>query len=181
MLNVMIDLETMGTEPDAPILSIGAVYFDPDTGKMGAELHVKLDFVAACLDRVIDPNTVKWWLCQSDEARNALLSGGDGGDDSKADALWFLDRFLDNEGDVKVWGNGATFDISMLENLYRQLGITIPWKFYNVRDVRTVVAMAEGIIDRADIPFIGIKHDALADAVHQAVYVSAMWKMLRKK
>jgi len=178
MLNVMIDLETLGTSPDAPILSIGAVYFDPDTGKMGSEFHVKLDFEEACTDRAIDPATVKWWFGQSDEARAALTDTQVGY--GKYDALQFLSSFLENPS-VKVWGNGATFDISMLEDLFRQLRIKIPWKFYNVRDVRTVVAMAEGIIDRSDIPFIGIKHDALADAVHQAVYVSAMWQMLRKK
>ena len=179
MLNVMIDLETLGTKPDAPILSIGAVYFDPDTGLFGCKFHVKLDFIEACKDRQIDPATVEWWMGQSDEARTALTDPGEGY--SKHDALYHLSAFLDNEGDVKVWGNGATFDISMLEDLYRQLDTSIPWKFYNVRDVRTIVAAAEGIVDRKDIPFDGIKHDALADAVHQATYVSAMWQALRKK
>jgi len=178
MLNVMIDLETLGTSPDAPILSIGAVYFGPDTGELGNKLHLKLDFVEACKGRHIDPETVKWWMSQSDDARAALLQSSTEG---KHSALYHLDRFLAKMGGVKVWGNGATFDISMLENLYRQLGMETPWKFYNVRDVRTVVAMAEGIIDRSDFPFEGVKHDALADAIHQAKYVSAMWQMLRKK
>lgn len=180
MLNVMIDLETLGTSPDAPILSIGAVYFDPETGKMGDMCHFKIDFVEACKDRQIDAATVKWWLMQSDDARGALLTDDEGRPGLyKDDILDMFGRFLVE--DCIVWGNGATFDISMLENLYGQLGVETPWKFYNVRDVRTIVAAAEGIIERSDFPFEGIKHDALADAVHQATYVSAMWKMLRKK
>lgn len=176
MLNVMIDLETLGTSPDAPVLSIGAVYFDPATGRMGKEFHVKLNFVEGCRGRQIDPSTVEWWMGQSDEARSALTSGGSY---DQYEALTSFGMFL--KEDVRVWGNGATFDISMLENLYRQLGRTIPWKYYNVRDVRTVVAMAKGILNRDDFTFKGIKHDALADAIHQAKYVSAMWMILRKK
>jgi len=181
MLNVMIDLETLGTSPAAPILSIGAVYFDPDTGELGPELHVKLDFEEACEDRKIDPATVKWWLCQSDEARSALLDDQEGFPIIfKEEALDLLSEFIHMvNGDAKVWGNGATFDISMLEDLYRQLGEKIPWKFYNVRDVRTVVALAEGIVDRSGTPFEGTQHNALADAVHQATYVSTMWQALR--
>ncbi|HHZ5999850.1 TPA: 3'-5' exoribonuclease domain-containing protein, partial [Escherichia coli] len=32
--HLMIDLETMGKNPDAPIISIGAIFFDPQTGDM---------------------------------------------------------------------------------------------------------------------------------------------------
>ncbi|EHV9220213.1 3'-5' exoribonuclease, partial [Escherichia coli] len=35
--HLMIDLETMGKNPDAPIISIGAIFFDPQTGDMGPE------------------------------------------------------------------------------------------------------------------------------------------------
>ncbi|EJO3281021.1 3'-5' exoribonuclease, partial [Escherichia coli] len=36
-IHLMIDLETMGKNPDAPIISIGAIFFDPQTGEMGPE------------------------------------------------------------------------------------------------------------------------------------------------
>jgi exodeoxyribonuclease VIII len=35
MTHVMVDLETMGNNPEAPIIAIGAVFFDPGTGKTG--------------------------------------------------------------------------------------------------------------------------------------------------
>lgn len=176
MFNVMIDLETMGTTPEAAVLSIGAVYFDLNTGELGPDTHIKLDFVSACKDRMMDPDTVKWWLTQDEEAQKALLRGANVA--SQADAITTLSGFL-WASDIVVWGNGATFDISILENWFRQRGHFIPWKFYNVRDMRTVVAMAEDIISKDDIPFQGVKHDALDDAKHQARVVSAMWQKLR--
>ena len=180
MNHIMIDLETLGTSPQAPILSIGAVFFDPDTGDIGATYHRKLDFEQACAGRAIDPSTVKWWFQQSDEARSALLGDGESG--GQHSALRCLKSFVYHASDEPVvWGNGATFDISMLEDNYRQLGMDVPWKFYNVRDVRTIVDLAKGIVERSDFEFEGVKHDALADALHQAKYVSAMWRALRRE
>ncbi|MHA0730814.1 3'-5' exoribonuclease domain-containing protein, partial [Escherichia coli] len=41
--HLMIDLETMGKNPDAPIISIGAIFFDPQTGDMGPEFSKTID------------------------------------------------------------------------------------------------------------------------------------------
>ncbi len=51
--------------------------------------------------------------------------------------------------DVKVWGNGANFDIGILEHAYDQYQIEIPWEFWNVRDCRTIKDMYES--QRADL------------------------------
>ncbi|EJL7028881.1 TPA: exonuclease, partial [Escherichia coli] len=42
-IHLMIDLETMGKNPDAPIISIGAIFFDPQTGEMGPEFSKTID------------------------------------------------------------------------------------------------------------------------------------------
>ncbi|HEB1526401.1 TPA: 3'-5' exoribonuclease, partial [Escherichia albertii] len=42
-IHLMIDLETMGKNPDAPIISIGAIFFDPQTGDMGPEFSKTVD------------------------------------------------------------------------------------------------------------------------------------------
>lgn len=175
MKHVMIDLETMATTPQAAVVSIGAVYFSPSTGELGDVLHLKLDIAAACKGRALDPNTIKWWLGQGRSAREGLLKGGM---ECQINALTILANFLKVDN-VTVWGNGSTFDISILEDWYRQLDIEIPWKYYNVRDMRTVVDLAEGIVDKNDFEFEGIKHNALDDAKHQARVVSAMWRALR--
>ena len=177
MNHVMIDLETLGVKNGAPIISIGAVFFDPDTGDLGGEYHRKIKFESSCEKRVPDASTIRWWMQQSDEARMSVLSGGNKTIDVLKD---FCDFLLDNAvDDVIVWGNGASFDISILESALNDYEIKVPWKFWNVRDVRTVVDMASRIhIKKSDFPFDGIKHNALADAKHQANYVSIMWQEL---
>ncbi|EKS0829523.1 3'-5' exoribonuclease, partial [Escherichia coli] len=62
-IHLMIDLETMGKNPDAPIISIGAIFFDPQTGEMGPEFSKTIDLETA--GGVIDRDTIKWWLKQS--------------------------------------------------------------------------------------------------------------------
>ncbi|EPO2484139.1 3'-5' exoribonuclease domain-containing protein, partial [Escherichia coli] len=66
-IHLMIDLETMGKNPDAPIISIGAIFFDPQTGEMGPEFSKTIDLETA--GGVIDRDTIKWWLKQSREAQ----------------------------------------------------------------------------------------------------------------
>lgn len=181
MNHLMIDIETLGTNSDAPVLSIGAAFFDPDTSEVKAAFHEKIEFESACEGRELCPHTVKWWLEQSKEAQDALMKGKRL---KQADALasfvfWIVAHSGEMEK-IRPWGNGATFDISILESLLLANDIKVPWKYYNVRDVRTIVDCAKPLIKRDSIPFEGVKHDALADALHQVKYVSAMWQALRK-
>ena len=48
MLDVMLDLETMGTQPDAAIVAIGAVEFDLEAAQLGRRFYqpVTLDSAA---------------------------------------------------------------------------------------------------------------------------------------
>lgn len=175
MKNVMIDIETMGTNIKAPVLSIGACFFDPATGTPGEGFHRRINWTTGFDGRVVDPSTVKWWMKQSHDARSSILREGS----DVTSVLYDFCLFFTRNGGQNPWGNGATFDISMLEDLLNQHGINIPWKFWAIRDVRTVVDLADGIVDRADFKFEGTAHNAYHDALHQAKYVSAMYQALR--
>ena len=175
--HLMIDLETMGKNPDAPIISIGAIFFDPQTGDMGPEFSKTIDLDTA--GGVIDRDTIKWWLKQSREAQSVLLTD----EIPLDDALLQLREFIDeNSGEffVQVWGNGANFDNVILRRSYERQGIPCPWRYCNDRDVRTIVELGKAIdFDaRTAIPFEGERHNALDDARHQAKYVSAIWQKL---
>ncbi|EFK3759737.1 exonuclease, partial [Escherichia coli] len=176
-IHLMIDLETMGKNPDAPIISIGAIFFDPQTGEMGPEFSKTIDLETA--GGVIDRDTIKWWLKQSREAQSAILTD----EIPLDDALLQLREFIDeNSGEffVQVWGNGATFDNVILRRSYERQGIPCPWRYTNDRDVRTMVALGL-VMDfdaRTTIPFEGERHNALNDARYQAKYVSAIWQKL---
>ncbi|MBB7244184.1 3'-5' exoribonuclease [Escherichia coli] len=175
--HLMIDLKTMGKNPDAPIISIGAIFFDPQTGDMGPEFSKTIDLETA--GGVIDRDTIKWWLKQSREAQSAIMTD----EIPLDDALLQLREFIDeNSGEffVQVWGNGANFDNTILRRSYERQGIPCPWRYYNDRDVRTIVELGKAIdFDvRTAIPFEGERHNALDDARYQAKYVSAIWKKL---
>ncbi|HFO5508888.1 TPA: 3'-5' exoribonuclease, partial [Escherichia coli] len=161
--HLMIDLETMGKNPDAPIASIGAVFFDPQTGEQGPEFSKIID-MGTC-GGTVDISTIEWWLQRSGEARAAILADRIPLDD----ALLQLREFIDeNSGEffVQVWGNGANFDNVILRRSYERQEIPCPWRYYNDRDVRTIVELGKAIdFDaRTAIPFEGERHNALDDA-----------------
>ena len=182
-VHVMVDLETMGKKHNAPIVAIGAVVFDPATGSIGESFYK-----VVCLESsvnwgaVIDPSTVIWWLKQSSEARSAIVND---------DAIPLLDALLqfrefvsDNVAGgskkAQVWGNGASFDNSILRSSYDCIAEDYPWEYWNDRDVRTMVELGQAISfdPKTTIPFEGSRHNALADAIHQASYVSAIWQRI---
>ncbi|EFM0077519.1 exonuclease [Escherichia coli] len=175
--HLSVDLETMGKNPDAPIISIGAIFFDPQTGDMGPEFSKTIDLETA--GGAIDRDTIKWWLKQSREAQSAILTD----EIPLDDALLQLREFIDeNSGEffVQVWGNGTNFDNVILRRSYERQGIPCPWRYHNDRDVRTIVELGKtiGFDARTAIPFEGVPHNALDDARHQAKYVSAIWQKL---
>ena len=182
-VHVMVDLETMGKKHNAPIVAIGAVVFDPATGSIGESFYK-----VVCLESsvnwgaVIDPSTVIWWLRQSSEARSAIVN-----DDAipLQDALLQFREFVSDNvagGSKKaqVWGNGASFDNSILRSSYDCIAEDYPWEYWNDRDVRTMVELGQAISfdPKTTIPFEGSRHNALADAIHQARYVSAIWQRI---
>ncbi|EEW3509765.1 exonuclease [Escherichia coli] len=176
-IHLMIDLETIGKNPDAPIISIGAIFFDPQTGDMGPEFSKTIDLDTA--GGVIDRDVIKWWLKQSREAQSAIMTD----EIPLDDALLQLREFIDeNSGEffVQVWGNGANFDNTILRRSYERQGIPCPWRYSNDRDVRTIVELGKAVdFDaRTAIPFEGERHNALDDARYQAKYVSTIWQKL---
>ncbi|TJR21041.1 exonuclease [Escherichia coli] len=175
--HLMIDLETMGKNPDAPINALAGKFFDPATGEMGPEFSKTIDLETA--GGVIDRDTIKWWLKQSREAQSDILTD----EIPLDDALLQLREFIDeNSGEffVQVWGNGANFDNVILRRSYERQGIPCPWRYTNDRDVRTMVALGL-VMDfdaRSVITFEGERHNALHDTRYQAKYVSAIWQKL---
>jgi exodeoxyribonuclease VIII len=176
----MLDVESLGATSDAPIIAMGAVNFDISTGETGPEFYRRINWDSAIKGRRVSGDTIKWWMKQSAEALAEVLDPAN--EASFAVVLHELSAWFRNlgRGNIYVWGNGSSFDISMLEHALVQHGFTIPWKFYNIRDCRTIQMLAEGLIDRHDVKFEGDKHNALHDARWQAAYTSAMWVAIKQ-
>lgn len=169
MKHVMIDLETLGTVADAVILSIGAVRFDPDTNQIDDAGFYKSISIESNLDykRRIQEDTLIWWLGQSVAAQHVFH-------EPKETLETSLCEFSDWLGDDKayMWSNGADFDLPMLAHAFTQCTITIPWKFWNSRCVRTLKNL--DVAKNIKVPRLGTHHNALQDAIHQAQLVQAI-------
>lgn len=175
----MMDLETLDVAANAVIVSVGAVFFDPHSDRMGERFHR----VCGDLDdqqkrgRTISTDTVKWWLKQDRIAQQESFF-----DNANmrptfqvlSDFSSFLGPATSDE--VRVWGNGAAFDNEKLRGLYGAYGFPCPWKFYNDRCYRTVKSLTAGL---PEIERIGTHHNALDDAVSQARHLQAIFRTMR--
>ncbi len=169
MEHVMIDLETLGRRAGCSILSIGAVAFDPKTGRLGPELYVVVNRLS-CFNLSLheDPETVKWWEGQNAEAKK-ILAEVDGGGEQLPAALAKLTEYLAQFGHkkVKVWGNGSDFDNAILTACYAAIGQNIPWDFWNNRCYRTMKSLKPAVKLKRQ----GTYHNALDDAKSQAQHL----------
>lgn len=186
--HIMIDIETLGTEPGSAVASIGAVWFDPeDNGwhpkHRGYYAEVLLE--DALRYGTASAGTVKWWMGQSDEARHFLTN--DEGKVPLVTALAGLSSFIErqsddrNHRDVYVWANGPEFDCSNLAAMYEACDLKVPWNYGRCQSVRTIVWMARQFFECEKPPFRAGRtaHNALDDAIHQAEYVTQMVRKIR--
>jgi hypothetical protein len=165
----MLDIETLGIEPGAAILSIGACTFDTDG--VGETFHRSVG-LQHCQERglSIDAETLQWWLDQDEGAAVDLLTTGA----PLATVLSELRDYLETHDYDELWANSPKFDMVHLEAAYEALGWSVPWDFYELRDVRTVQALPGAV----ELEHEGTEHDALDDAVHQAREVGATLRAL---
>jgi len=183
MNDFSIDLETLGTRCTAPILSIGVQQFDIDTVRMGAKLYIEVDIDSAIRAGRVQADTVTWWITQNKDAQRVFAES----ENKKhlATALAELTTWMRSKSFApRVWGNGATFDIGILEYAYDHgaVGLKEPWHFKNIRDIRTLVETATSLrgFDRSVVKSVGTSHNALDDATYQAHLACAAWVFIGK-
>ena len=175
--HLMFDLETFGTKPGSVLRSIGAVEFDPETGRTGKEFYANID-KQSCLavGLVVDPTTEKWWAQQSQAAQDALLENCR----PIAEVASEFHTFFRANGNEMIWCQGADFDSVLWEAAVAAVWPSksfTPWRFYNVRDTRTVYDIAG--FDPRSVSRAGTYHNALDDSHYQVRCVSEAMKILR--
>jgi exodeoxyribonuclease VIII len=164
--HIMLDLETMGIQSNACIISIGAVHFDK--ASLYSEFYTAVS-LKSCQDAGLstDQSTVDWWMRQSVEARMAWQR------DDAPELLDALSQFtqwlrsIGSEKEICPWGNGADFDLTIISSAHKALGVDPAWKYYNHHCFRTM----KNMFQVADFPRQGTHHNALDDAKHQAVHL----------
>jgi hypothetical protein len=170
----MIDLETLDVFPTATVLSLGAVKFDPTTD---AEPHSELYFKISIddqdrLGRTVSDSTIEWWGRQDPKIMEEAF------DQSNPNEVMTVEQALDSlnrwvVGVDEIWGHGYGFDITILENMYRNVGKPIPWQFWQISDARTITKRMPKD-PRKDMQTN--LHNALADAYYQAKSVQIIFK-----
>lgn len=159
---VTLDLETLSTRPDAVILSLGAIKFNPYSLEPHyEELEMRLDVdEQLSMGRHVMDSTMEWWGSQSPEVQEAAF--GDENRISVADFMRRLNKFV-NRAD-EIWCQGPVFDIGILENLYRQMETPSPWQYWSIRDSRTLFKVFG---ERRNMSRTNA-HNAVADCIAQS-------------
>lgn len=148
MNHIMLDLETMGTGPNAAIVAIGAVEFEINKtpgqlggGQLGDTFYMPISLDSAmATGGQVDAGTVLWWLKQSDAARAMFAQPTV----HIQTAIQKFSAWMGLRGEFKnlrVWGNGASFDNVILASAYRRALLPLPWNGFNDRCYRTVKSM----------------------------------------
>lgn len=166
-MNVMLDLETLGTSPGCIVLSIGAVVVEDPSRAFYGVLSTNHQRQTGLMT---NGQTLSWWDAQSDEAKEVLRKADVLTESPKHVLRDFSDWFLAVEGTkTAVWGNGAAFDPPILEAVYAAYQLPAPWMFWNVRCYRTMKAMFPEVTPgKRD----GVHHNAFDDARYQAAHLA---------
>ncbi len=184
-VDVMLDLETLGTKVGAPIIQISAVAFDIETGEVFNEYDRKVDLGDSVS---IDVDTLKWWLKTDGELLSNLLEDKDSSSlrEALSDYWYFLARHSHkNDTELYVWSNGLGFDISMIDCQFDKHSLDKPYSFRNDSDMRTVVGMycskfnvsKEDLFSMFENETVK-KHDALEDCKWQIKVLTHCWDEL---
>ncbi len=171
-MHVMIDLETAATTPNADLLTVGAIRFDPTTEEIDNDIfYVR---VQTGQGRYRDPDTLRWWSQQS------LLAQAEVFESEPSCAIEQMLKDLTGWlGDKPVvWSQGSCFDIVILEDAFRQFDLKVPWDYWDIRDTRTIYYAAAGRFEQF-VPDDASAHVAWKDAYAQCVSVHRAMKALR--
>jgi len=169
----MIDIETLGVDPECVVLTIGGIKFNPFSEAephTGLYLRCNVDEQTE-LGRTIDENTLAWWGKQKPKIRDEALS-----DDDRVtlnEVTKQINKFC--VGLDYIWCQGPTFDFTILQNLYKTIGKPVPWNYWQIMDSRTLFKLMPKD-PRKEIQ--SDLHNALADCYFQAKCVQKTYKVL---
>lgn len=172
----MVDIETMGTSPNAAIITIGACIFDPYGIDTDSSIPIERQFTTTISmvdnqkqNRSFDADTIAWWLRQSKEAQDGLQ---DGDITNLRKALTDYNRFFSNQpGRVsRVWAKSPDFDMTIIRDALKSQNMMDHFKYWETRCVRTITEAAYPNGDQPTIG-VGVAHNALDDAIRQALMV----------
>lgn len=177
MVNFMVDLETLSTESNALILTIGCVPFGLDGSLIvDKDLYfynrVELSSYNEIMDDFhMDFNTLLWWLDQEAEPLSEAFKTGPRKpieDVMASFALWIIQICnYCRSTEIAMWSHGKDFDCVVLQNAFKVFGIPCPWKYWDTRDTRTIYSLAGVDTRNIKMPEGFKSHNAIGDCLKQ--------------
>jgi hypothetical protein len=156
-MDLMIDLEGLATGPDATILTIAAQAFDPFGHGHYEQSYYARVTLESQENRQIEQGTIEWWATQPAVVRDEAFD--EQGRIPLDEALDGLGRLIWHSN--RIWAQGPTYDMNILEHAYKSYNKPLPWKYYQVCDSRTLFRLWP------DQPIPPTSHHALEDCRRQ--------------
>jgi hypothetical protein len=190
ILDIMLDLETLGVEENPVIIQLAAVPFNIETGEVLDDKVINLlinpkSSVAAGL--TVTGSTIEWWLKQNTYVVNKVFIESVSSPNTLASVLSVFSAYIadlklaHNVKEVRIWGNGTLADNRWLISAYKAVNLKLPWNYREDSDVRTLVDIGSRLFNfnpKKDVPFEGEPHNAIDDCKHQIKYCSMIYQKL---
>lgn len=182
----VVDIETLAKGARAKIASIGCVILDVRSLEIRSHFYEVVE-TKDQHTRYAEADTVEWWLKQAVESPGAFrelfiesCKPKVSLDAALRDLSDWLKRRFDGEP-INMFGNGPEFDNVILDDAYDQIGVDLPWNYWNNQSVRTMLLMYRLLSGnkQPNIKFEGDKHNALADATHEAKIIAETLRFVR--
>lgn len=187
-MDIIVDLETLGTDVDSTVIQIAASEFDITTGELVGDSFESCLDLTYCRDIKVSGSTLSFWLKDkhNQQTLQEILVKGKYCSESQmwnAFYSWLIKKSIECNGELKLWGNGISFDNMIIRHHLGKERYSQAVKFWNERDARTLVDMycrKAKISDRDfknSIPNEN-KHDAMSDIIWEAKFLSAAYNGL---
>lgn len=190
LCHLVIDIETLSTEPNAVVLALACTpfvfedhtYFSTILAQ-GIMVKFKVEEQVRTYHRHIEESTVAWWKTQSKETRSIIVNPSDK-DVSVRDGLIEFNKFVKglngySKENSYVFSRGNDFDFPIIKSLYQNANLSLPYNHWKIRDVRTAIDIMAGTDDgKYQIRFGGkefIAHHPLHDAAMDAARLNELY------
>ncbi len=166
--HLVVDIETLGTAAPAPILAIGAVCLDAICGRPAIVRTMRIGLDPRACAGSPDADTVLWWNRQAEAVRREAFAGATTSDP------WgdFMSLIEDFQPDY-FWGKAPDFDFGHLAAQLEAAGRPVPWRYWQLRDIRTLEGLWGDAKPVIEIPAseavpVPMPHVAIYDALVEA-------------
>ena len=178
-VHIMVDIETVGLKPGCPVLQIAAtcsVMDEEDSLSIVKTFNEHISYKDCLVHGLVpESKTFEWWSEQDADLQARVFSGTESLDNAIIKLYaWIADqRNKYNASKFYFWSKPARFDFPILEAAIDVCNFNVyPWTHREVMDARTIFALYAN--SHPEPVFRGVKHDALADAEHQARYLNQL-------